>query len=364
MTLSLRSLSGLLIFGMLSLTGCHDATPAQPVSPVVKTMRVALDPDSEQRTYTGVIQARREVEEAFRVGGRIEKRLVDVGDRVQKGQPLAILDEKDLRLSLESAQAELKAAYSNLDQAATNEKRYAELLAKSVVSQSEYDLKHLAADEAKARLEKADRALKLAKSQLDYTTLAASTDGVVTKIAAESGQVVAQGQTVVAVAQQGEMEVLVDIPERRLEDVKSSKAEISLWSNRALRYRAVLRETAPAADAAARTYAVRFSLPDADGQLRLGMTATLHLASDATAQVARIPSSALFNQGQGPGVWVVDAATGHVTLRPVTVARYSDREAFVHGQLAAGDLIVTSGAHKLDGKIPVRLAEPGQGETR
>lgn len=351
-----------IVIGLLS--GCRNEPQSPPLPPVVKTMRVVMESEEVERTYTGVVCARHEVAEAFRVGGRIEKRLVDVGDRVQEGQVLATLDDKDLRLSLESAQAELKAATSNRDQAVMDESRYDKLLAKHVVSQSEYDLKHLAADEARARFDKAQRSLSLAKNQFDYATLTASTAGVVTKVFAEPGQVVSLGQAVVTVACRGELEVRVDIPESRLADTTCAMAEISLWSNPEVRYRAVLREVSPAADATTRTYAARFSLPDADARLSLGMTATLHLDHEATAPVARIPASALFDQGQGPGVWVVDPGSSRVSLRPVTVKRYTDREVLVRGRLADGEIIVTSGVHMLDENLAVRLADVQPGEGR
>ena len=175
--------------------------------------------------------------------------------------------------AMESAQAELKAAHSNREQGTSDEKRYAILLSKQVVSQSEYDLKHLAADEARARAERADRALKLAISQLEYAKLLSSTDGVVTKTSAEAGQVVPQGQSVVTVARKGALEVLADIPERGIQGIKHTKAEMSLWAKRDARYQAVLRETSPSADPATRTYTVRYSLPNADASVRLGMLA-------------------------------------------------------------------------------------------
>ena len=340
----------------LCLAGCHEAKPSPTLRPVVNTMRITLDMGTDRRTYSGVIVARHEVLESFRVGGRIEKRLVDVGDHVREGQVLATLDEKDLRLSVESAQAELRAAISNREQATSDEKRYATLLSKQVVSKSEYDLKHLSAEEARSRVERADSTLKLAISQLGYAKLLSSTDGVVTKTSAEAGQVVSQGQSVVTVAQKGAMEVLVDIPERRLQDIKETKTEISLWSNRDARYRAVLRETSPAADPATRTYAVRYSLPDANAAVHLGMTATLHLSEADDTPTARIPASALLNQGNGPGVWLVNAQTGQLTFMAVTVDHYTEGDAFVRGQLATGDIIVTSGVQKLDKGLTVRLA--------
>lgn len=341
----------------LLLSGCQEAKSSPPIHPVVKTMRISLDRGADNRSYPGVIVARHETQESFRVGGRIEKRLVDVGDQVREGQILATLDEKDLRLSMESAQAERNAAVSNQDQAITEQQRYATLLSKNVVSQSEYDLKHLSAEEARARLEKADRSLKLAASQLGYARLVSSNDGVVTKVSAEAGQVVSQGQSVVAVARKGALEVLVDIPERSIQDIKETKAEASLWSNRDIRFRARLREISPSADPATRTYAVRYSLPDADSSARLGMTATLHLSEQASAQTARIPASAMFNQGKGPGLWRVDPQSGQLTFLPITVDRYSERDAFVRGQLADGDIIVTSGVQKLDEGTAVRLAD-------
>lgn len=348
----------------LCLAGCHEAKSSTPFRPVVNTMRIALDRGMERRTYPGVIVARHEVQESFRVGGRIEKRLVDVGDHVREGQVLATLDEKDLRLSVESAQAELKAALSNKDQTSSDEKRYATLLSKRVVSNSEYDLKHLSADEARSRVERADSALKLAIRQLGYAKLLSSTDGVVTQTGAEAGQVVPQGQSVVTVAQKGALEVLVDIPERRLQDIKETKAEISLWSSRDARYRAVLRETSPSADPATRTYAVRYSLPDADAAVHLGMTATLHLSESSDAPTARIPASALLNQGSGAGVWVVNPKTGQLTFTPVTVDHYTQGDAFVRGVLEPGDIIVTSGVQKLDQGLTVRLAGGEKGDAR
>lgn len=349
---------------LLALAACGDKAPPPPDRPVVKTLRITLSGVHDQRTYTGVVTPRHEVQEAFRVGGRMDRRLVDVGDAVRAGQVLATLDEKDLRLSMESAQAELKAAASNRERAVTDETRYANLLAKGVASQSEYDQKHLVADEARSRLERAERSLGLARSQLGYARLASSGDGVVTRVSAEPGQVVAQGQAVVSVARQGALEVLVDIPERNLRDLEGAQAEATLWSEGDRRYRAVLRETAPSADPATRTYAVRYSLPDADAAVRLGMTATLRLSGTQATPTARVPLSALFDQGRGPSLWIVDPATGRLSLRPVVVDRYSGQEAFVHGQLAEGELVVAAGVQKLDEGVSVRLAEPAGEQAR
>lgn len=349
-------LSLLIVATCLLLAGCRQEPQAQEVRPVVKTVRVRIDANTGDRTYSGVVVARHEVEESFRVDGRIAKRLVDVGDRVRAGQALATLDENDLRLTMESSLAEHRAAKSNREQMLTDERRYSTLLSNQVVSQSEYDVRQLAADEAKGRLDRAERTLRLAQNRLEYANLISSTDGVVTKVSAEAGQVVSPGQAVVSVAKDGDLEVLVDIPESSIRHLDDLPAEVTLWSKKDGRYGAVLREISPNADPVTRTFAVRYALRDADSSVRLGMTATLHLSDSSATPAARVPASALFNQGGGLGLWVVAPETGKLSLRDVAVERYVDRDAYVHGELADGDVIVTAGAHKLDPSMEVRLA--------
>ena len=83
---------------------------------------------------------------------------------------------------------------------------------------------------------------------------------------------------------------------------------MTLWSNPDKKYAAKLREIAPTADPATRTYLAKFLLPEADDDVELGMTATLTLSDPSSDRVARLPLSALFNQGKGPSVYVVDAS--------------------------------------------------------
>lgn len=341
----------------LLLAGCKQASQPPQAPPVVKAARVSIASACGERTYSGVVVARHEVLEAFRVGGRVATRRVDVGDRVRAGQILATLDESDLRLSMESALAERTAALSNERQTLTDERRFAALLLRKVVSQSEYDIRRLAADEAKGRMDRAERALELARNAFGYACLRSSSDGVVTRVEAEAGQVVAAGQSIVSVARKGEMEVLVDIPERFIGSLGDSRAEASLWVNETTRYAASLRETAPCADPVTRTYAVRFTLHDPGPEVHLGMTAVLYLANPESDPSARIPASALFNQGGGLGVWIVDPGTGGLAFRKVVVDHYAKRDAYVRGPITESDLVVVAGVQKLDSAMVVRVAE-------
>src|ERR1700737_2276855 len=154
------------------------------------------------------------------------------------------------------------------------------------------------------------------KNSLSYPTLVAATRGVVTAPLIDAGQVVASGQTAIRVARFGEKEAVVAIPEMLVGRAKDGVATVTLWSDADKKYVAKLREIAPAADPATRTYLAKFSLPDAGDSVSLGMTATLTLSDRATERVAKLPLSALFSQGGAPSLYVVDASGGGA-LKPV-----------------------------------------------
>jgi RND family efflux transporter MFP subunit len=291
----------------------------------------------------------------FRVGGKISKRFVEVGSIVGTGQPLATLDEVDLKLQAEQADAEFSAATGVLAQASAAEARTKELRQKGWSTDAQLDQAKAAADEARARLKRAERSVELTKNSLSYATLVADAPGVVTSTSIEPGQVVAAGQTAIRVARLAEKEVVVAIPETLLARAKSGDARVTIWSEPDKVYVATLRELAPSADQMTRTYQAKFSLPGAGDDVQLGMTATLTLSEHESERVARLPLSALFNQGAGPELYVADAKTGTVTLKPVTVKAYESNDVLISGGVAEGASVVTLGVQKLDPAEKVKV---------
>jgi RND family efflux transporter MFP subunit len=288
------------------------------------------------------------------VPGKIAKRLVEVGQTVDLGQPLATLDEIDLRLQAEQAEAELRAATGVLAQAAAAEQRAKDLRAKGWTTDAQMDQAGAAADEARARLNRAQRSVELTNNSLSYATLFADTRGVVTATLVEPGQVVASGQTAIRVARFAEKEAVVAIPETLVNRAKSGVASVTLWSEPDRKYAAKLREIAPAADPATRTYLAKFSLPDAGDEVSLGMTATLTLADPASARVARLPLSALFDQGGDPSLYIVDDK-GNVTLKPVKVKAYESNDVVIAGGIEEGAKVVALGVQKIDPSEKVQV---------
>jgi RND family efflux transporter MFP subunit len=274
---------------------------------------------------------------------------------VVAGQPLATLDEVDLKLQAEQAEAEQRAATGVLTQAAAAETRAVELKQKGWTTQAQVEQAKATADEARARLNRAERSVELTNNSLSYATLLADAPGVVTATLIEPGQVVAAGQTAIRVARLAEKEVVVAIPETMLARARSGDARVSVWSNPGKRYVARLRELAPSADAMTRTYLAKFSIPQADDDVQLGMTATLSLSDSASAPVARLPLSALFDQGDGPSLYVADPKSGAITRQRVTVQAYESDDVLIAGGIDEGADVVVAGVQKLDPAQKVRV---------
>ncbi len=338
----------------IALAGCEPKEVAsKPPRPVLVT-KVHYEPEAAQRSFVGTIRARIETDMGFRVPGKIARRLVEVGQTVDVGQPLATLDEVDLKLQAQQAVAEFTAATGVLANAGAAEGRANELRGKGWSTQAQVDQAKASADEARARLDRAARSVELTKNSLSYATLLADTSGVVTATLIDPGQVVAAGQTAIRVARFAEKEAVVAIPETLVGRATDGAASVSLWSGPGRKYAAKLREISPSADPATRTYLAKFSLPDADDKVSLGMTATLTLADRDTARVARVPLSALFSQGTDPSLYVVDV-NGEIALRPVQVKSYESNDAVITGGVEDGANVVVLGVQKLDPAQKVRV---------
>jgi RND family efflux transporter MFP subunit len=314
----------------------HDTGPK-----LVKAMKVGAGKTAGEDAYSGEVRARIEASLGFRVGGKLVERLVDVGAQVKAGQPLARLDAADQQLAATQAEANRALAVAEL-------KRTQELRQKNFISQAALDAKQTAATAAEAQA-------KLAKNQAAYTTLVADASGVVATVLAEPGQVVGAGQAVFRLARDGAREIAIAVPESRLVALKvGAGGTAQLWDGR--RFAGQVREIAPAADAATRTFAVRFALTDAPANLPLGLSATVRFNAAAATELV-VPAAAILQQGDKPAVWLV-GADGTVSQRAIEIARYGDAGAVVSSGLQEGETIVAAGAFKLAAGEKVRVANP------
>jgi RND family efflux transporter MFP subunit len=351
-----RILLPLLSTMVLASCGSGDAPPEDVR--IVRTVTVAAGDDQAHSGYSGEVRARHESQIAFRVAGRVVERLVDAGARVNKGQPLARLDPVDAALNVESARAQLESARSSYAQARLDFERAEKLFARRFISQAEFDRDRVTLDSSRAQLVAAQSQYELAGNQHAYTLLRAPHEGIVTEIGVEAGEVVNAGQRAAVVAANGEREVVISIPESRLEEVRqASGLTITLWAHPGRRYAGKVREIAPMTDSATRQYTARVTIADPDANIELGMTARVHLASArGLATSYRLPLSALVQKEGKTHVWVVANDTSRVALRPVTMADMEQDAVIVGAGLKPGETVVTAGVNLLFEGQKVRLA--------
>jgi len=357
-------LPGAALLALILLAGCgKKTTEAEAAVPVIALPAQAADGALAAR-FPGDVHARYEAPLSFRVGGQLIARCVDPGAWVKQGQVLARLDPADSERQLANAKAALEAAEHRLVFAAQQRDRDDAQFKQNLISQLQWQQTQDNYAAALGSRDQARQQYELAKNQARYTTLVADHDGVITSRQAEVGQVLAAGQPVFGFAQSGEREVYVDVPESRIGAITVGQAAaVTLPALPGHRYTAQVREIAPAADAASRTYLVKLAIDRADPSLQLGMTAEVALQNrNAGGAAVSIPATALFHQGEHPAVWIVRPGDATLALRPVTVARYGERDVLIAGGLQAGERIVMQGVHTVSAGEKVTPIAPPHAE--
>ena len=338
--------AGALLAGLLA--SCHNEGPSDVV-PLrqVLTMTVERASSDLQADFVGTIAARHVSDQGFRVPGTVLQRLVEVGQHVQAGQALLQLDPSNFDLTLQQARAQLNAAQSKAAQAKVDLGRDAVLLKQDFISQAAYDRDRVALDTAVAELQAAQAQYDQASNQVAYATLRAAVDGLVTEINVDVGQVVSAGKSAVSIARDGDREVVISIPETRLEELNApGQLTVSLWAAPGQFWQARLREIDPAASNTTGTYDAHVTVLKPAASMRLGMTAYVHLAGRTGELQHAVPLTALVHAGQVPAIWKV-GPDGAVTRYPVTVAAIRDDVALVSAGVAVGDVLVIKGGDLL-----------------
>jgi multidrug efflux system membrane fusion protein len=295
----------------------------------------------------------------FRVAGKIVERAINVGDRVKVGQVIARLDDTDLKLAENSAKAAVASARTRRDVARDSLERAKPLLPQGFISQAAYDIRRNEFEAAASALDTAEAQLRQATNAVSYATLKADKAGIVTAVTGEPGQVVSAGQPVAVLADVGETEVAIAVPEQDAgRIVVGQHANITLWAGPRVSIVGSIREIAGQADATSRTYAIRVATTDPPQSMRLGMTASVTIRLDEEGAKMVVPLSALTEVDGGPVVFVVDRDRKTVRKAPVTVAATAEEGVSITSGLHAGDLVVTAGVQFLRDGMRVRL--PGE----
>ncbi len=357
------TLTSLLSIGIAGCAKKEVEAKVEPPRPVlIQVVKTIQSVDSF--SLPAETRARIETRYGFRVGGKLSQRLVAVGDQVTAGQILAKLDPQDLAPAIAAQQAQLDGAKIELKLALADLQRTKDLREKNFVSQANVERQQAVTEGAQAKLLAAQAQLKQALNGADFQSLKADRAGVVVSVEAEVGQVVAAGQAIYRIAQAGERDFLVNVPESQLQIARATQQWVGFipaMGGQAVT--AVFRELSPIADAASRTYPMKLSVVGSN-QLALGLTAVVRpfVATGTDASIGQsivIPLSALYSKDGNPKVWLVDspaqAKEGTVRLVEVKTSGFTDNGARVTSGLKAGDKVVIAGANLLVAGQKVKL---------
>ena len=363
MQISLRTLRVAMVviaatsISLLAACAKHE-DPPPPVRPVQLVQ--VKGADGATSVFSGEVKPRHESDLAFRIAGKVVVRNVDMGSRVKKGDALARLDPADVGLQAEAQRAALAAAETEYAFARDEFDRYSHLYEQKFVSASALDQKRNTRDANRAKWEQEKAQLAVTQNQASYATLVAAEDGVITSVSVDVGQVVAAGQVVMRLARENEREVAIAVPESRIGELDhDAQLAIVLWSDRDKAFPARVREIAPAVDPVTRTFAVRVSLLATDVAPPWGTTANVVVRHASSVAGVLVPLPSIYQQEGRPAVWVYDATTGTVALRPIAIEAYREDGVVVSAGLKTGEWIVAAGVHKLTPNQLVRPYEDG-----
>jgi len=344
---------------LLFLTACDDNQ--QNIRPAVRPVVVQQPTQAAVRmsAYAGEVRARQESPLAFRVGGKVSKRLAGSGDQVKAGQPLAELETHDFLLQKDAREAQLAAARASFRQIHTERERYLSLLQQKMVSPSQFENADNQYKSAQARFKQAQADLELARNQLEYAVLRAPVAGVITAQQVEVGQVVSAGQPLFRLAADGEREVLFALPEQRIKDVRIGQpAMVELWSQPGMPFGGRVRELSATADPLSRTYAVRVALDAVAPAPPLGQSVQVWLeAGEGRPSGISVPLPAVSSDRGSPYVWVFDRKQSRVKRRAVRIGTYDESQVSILEGLQTDDWVVTNGVQMLTDGQPVRALD-------
>jgi RND family efflux transporter MFP subunit len=351
-----EALAALLIAAAVPLLLSACSKPAEKTEDIrpVRTMVLSASSADVNAEFSGEVRPRIESRLGFRVGGKITARKVDVGAPVRRGDVLMQLDPQDLKLSQAQALANLRASETSRDLARSEMKRYQELRSKNFVSQAVIDSKVSAYKASQAAVDAAQAGYRGQSNQAGYATLVSDVEGVVTAVDAEVGQVVAAGVPVVRVAQLDQKEIVIGIPEDKVDSLrKVADVTVRLWADPGTVIPGKIREVSPVADPSTRTYPVRVAIPAEQPRVKLGMTALVQFSSTTATPRIRVPLSALYQEKGVTSVWLVEQ--GAVRMVPVQIGGVAGNDILLLSGVKAGQTVVTAGANLLKNGQKVKL---------
>ncbi|WP_338733523.1 efflux RND transporter periplasmic adaptor subunit [Mangrovimonas cancribranchiae] len=321
-----------------------DNGPAIPV----KVAQVSGDNDNPFLAVSGKIQAENSANLSTRMMGYVNNVLVNVGDKVSKGQLLVAINNADLQAQKAQVNANITKATAAFNNAKKDYERFKSLFAQNSASQKEMDDMTANYEMAKAGLEAAKQMKNEINAQFAYTNITAPFNGVITSKNVKKGDMANPGQPLISIEAPGDFEVIAMVPETEIADIKKdTKVDVNVKSISQTISGKVTEVSTSAAQTGGQ-YLVKIALDKTDAKILSGMFTTVQFPVERKAETSMvlIPKDAIVNNGQLSGVYTVSQSNTAI-LRWLRLGRTFGNEVEVLSGLNANESYIVSAEGKL-----------------
>ncbi len=324
----------------------------------VKVIKAQLSEISQELTYTGTLEAWDKVDIIPDIAGKIAKVYVEVGDRVKRGQVLAELDTRSIRLQLEQAEAALAVAKANYLDAKRNKERMENLYKKRAISAQQYEKIKLAYDAAAAQLQQAQATVNLARHNLEVSIMKAPFSGVITSKNAEVGDVInplmggfAPTKGVLTLMDFSKIKVNLHVPQNDITKIKKGqKAILRVDAYPDKDFQGKVHLVNIAADPISKTFLVQLVFDNPNLLLNPGIFGQVSIITETHSQVIVVPEKAIIE-----GQYVFIVKKGKAVKKKVITGLKSDKKVEIIDGIKVGDLVIIEGNYGLEDETPVKI---------
>jgi RND family efflux transporter MFP subunit len=349
----------------LALYGCREAEKPPEVIRAIRWTRVAESTTQQVRKISGTTKPVDQTALSFAVSGTVDKVSARLGDRVKKGQVLAVLDKKPFTLAVRDAQAAVSSAKAILVERRANYQRIVSLYEADNASKAELDGAKASRDSAQSQVKAAEAQLGLARRDLNHTILRAPFNGSISKRQIEPHMEVRRGDALFSLdGEASGFEVRAAVPETlviRLHDGDKVDVVFSSLNNR--RVAGEISEIGARSQTAS-TFPVTVKLQEVFAELRSGMSVEMAFeftpetkGGKSIEQGRLVPVAALLVGPQETSyVFIYDQTSSTVKKAQVKVINLRDNDVLLEPHnLKAGDIIATAGVPFLNDGQKVKL---------
>jgi len=351
-------LGGLLVLTACESSGADDSTssaaeseegaaPAPTSSRGQQVETVIVEPQTfvERIDIAATVTTRSDAVLSARSNGTIN-RIVDLGERVKRGQMLAQIDADLARAQLAGAQAALDAAEATVALARDTYERQKPLYEQEVISPLEFEQISAELNQAKAQQAQAAASVAQAKEQLEQSRVIAPFDGVIEEKFVDDGEQVTMGARIVRVVDASIVKVRGGVPERYAPDIEAGREASVRFNAYGLEPRTgPVTFVASVIEPSSRTFTVEVELDNSDGQLKPEMVARILLDRTETDDALVVPQTSVLHDSEGDSLFVVSRDGGVATAerRRVKLGARAQGMVVIGSGLEPGDEVVTVG---------------------